>query len=140
MKKVLLILVGILIGITATLIVQKIWMHRRLKNITQNQELQLPNVVKNLINRNLKGARFLDVTWSNSTANVNYAYDKLYDIHVSYERNNQIKRFTTQLGTSGIVWITPNASELEILDDEGEIIHGRSRNPRKKSVQGRNPS
>jgi type II secretory pathway pseudopilin PulG len=128
MRRILLIVVGIIIGVTSTLLVQKARMQRMLRQYMQNQELNLSNIAENAINKNLAGARFLDASWSESTANVNYVYDKLYDVHVSYERDNQIKRFTMQLGTSGDVWITPNSSDLEILDDKAEIVYTKLQN------------
>ena len=99
-------------------------------------ERVLPDVVKRNVNRNLKGARVLDVSWSSSDANVNYQYDKLYDARVTYQRNGNIKRFTAVYGLSEEprVWMTPNTSDLEILDDEAKLIHNRKKNPEQKGT------
>ena len=125
MKKVIL---GIAVGAVATLLIQQAWIEWQVYQWKQSQESQLPEIVDDVINRHLEGARFLDVSWSKSTKKVNYKYDKLYDADVTYERNGQIKSFTIQIGVSGMVWITPRASDLEILDDKAEIIHSKKRN------------
>jgi hypothetical protein len=125
MKKLIL---GMVIGAVATLLIQQAWVQWQFYQWKQSQERHLPFIVENIINRDLRGARFLDMSWSKSTKSVNYAHDKLYDAHVTYERNGQIKSFTIQLGTSGKGWISPPASELEILDDKAEIIHTKKGN------------
>ena len=116
------------IGAVATLLIQKAWIEWQFYQWKQSQERQLPFIVENIINRDLRGARFLDMSWSKSTKRVNYAHDKLYDAHVTYERNGQIKYFIMQLGTSRKAWITPPVSELEILDDKAEILHTKKGN------------
>ena len=130
MKKILL---GFLVGVVATLLVQSAYQIWRLHQFKYRQELLLPDVVKETINRNLEGARFLDMSWSPSTAKVNFVSDKLYDVHISYERNGKIKRFTMPIGVSKKAWITPPVSELEKFDDQAEIIHLKSQKFKSRS-------
>lgn len=117
------ILIGILIGVSITILVQRGLM----RYSSTDPELALPDVVERTLNDGLSEARVLDMSWSPSSTTVNFTYDRLYDVHVSYERRGIIKRFTMPLGLSGKVWITPPASELEILDDKAEQIHQKSR-------------
>jgi len=122
MKKILL---GILVGVVGTVLVQKAWVAYRIRAYQASPEFALPGVVEHTINQDLPRATFHDVSWSTSTARVNYAHDRLYDVNVSYERDGQIKHFTAVFGYSKNprAWITPSTSDLEILDDEAEVIH-----------------
>lgn len=69
----------------------------------------------------------LDVTVQpNSKEKVNYSYDKLYDVNISYERNGMIKKIITQYGVTKNAWIGPDNTTLEILDDKANTIYSKS--------------
>ena len=84
-------------------------------------------VVEKHIQKELKGAKVLDVTWTESTAKVGYKYDRLYDVTVTYEKDGKIKKFVAHYGVSKGVWIVPKTSELMILDDKAEVVHEKSK-------------
>ena len=87
-------------------------------------DFALFQIVEQHVNQSLTGARVLDVAISpNSKEKVNYAYDKLYDVDISYERDGKIKHIVAQYGIYRGTWISPNTIELEILDDNAKTIH-----------------
>lgn len=113
--------VGVLIGILLTLAGQHIWKMYQIHKYKDT--FVLFDLAKYDIQQKLPGSRALDVSVSPSKAMVNYVYDKLYDVHLTYERGGEIKKITAQYGTSGGTWIAPPTSEIEILDDEAEVIY-----------------
>ncbi|OGP68249.1 MAG: hypothetical protein A2W27_02980 [Deltaproteobacteria bacterium RBG_16_44_11] len=123
MKKIIL---GIIIGSLLTLSVQYAWQYYQYR---ESKDVHyLFEIVKYDIENKLKEARFLNASVRpNSKATVNYVYDNLYDVDISYERNGKIKKITTQYGFSKGVWITPNSTIFEILDDKAETIYIKSK-------------
>ena len=113
MKK---IIVGILIGIVATIGIQHLWklyLYHKAKT-----EFVLFDLAKFHFERSLSDARVLDVEISpDSKAEVNFVYDKLYDVTITYERKGKIKSITAQYGNYKNTWLSPPKSELEILDN-----------------------
>lgn len=125
MKKFIL---GIIVGIAVTVL---FWYgYHYIHYHSHKYELAIFDVVKGHIERTLEGARVLDISTSDSNAEVNYVYDKLYDARIKYERNGIIKKITVQYGYYKGVWIVPPNTDLEILDDEAEVIY------KKKSESG----
>jgi len=83
-------------------------------------------IAKYDLEHKLTGARVLDIAiYPDSTVKVNYAYDKLYDVDMNYERDGRIKKMTMQYGISRDTWIAPNTTTLEILDAKAETIYKR---------------
>lgn len=118
MKKFIL---GIIVGIAVTVL---FWYgYHYIHYHSHKYELAIFDIVKKHIERTLEGARVLDISISDSNAEVNYAYDKLYDAHIKYEQNEIIKKITVQYGYYKGVWIVPQNTDLEILDDKAEVIY-----------------
>ena len=123
MKKIIL---GIIIGVVLTISLQYAWNYYQY--ITYKDDVHLLEIAKHDLERILKGTRVLDVgIGPNSKANVNYAYDKLYDVHINYERDGKIKKITTQYGISKGTWIAPGNTDFEILDNNAEIILNKTK-------------
>ena len=127
MKK---IIVGALIGIVLTIGIQHLWklyLFQRAKT-----DFVLFDLAKYDVEQRLTDIRVLDISISpDSNAKVNFVYDKLYDVQITYERDGKIKRFKALYGIYKNTWISPSASELEILDDKAKIVHAK----KNKSVQ-----
>jgi hypothetical protein len=123
MKKIIL---SIAIGVVLTLSLQYGWHYYQYQK--SKDEFDLFDIAKYDIEHTLKGARVLDVAIGpDSKAKVNYVYDKLYDVDISYERDGKIKKITAQFGISKGTWITPNTTTLEILDDKAKTIYDKSK-------------
>jgi hypothetical protein len=86
--------VGVLIGILVTLggqHVLKLYEYHKFKD-----DFVLFDLAEFDIQQKLPDSRVLDVSICLSKAEVNYAYEKLYDVHVTYERDGKIKEITTR--------------------------------------------
>ena len=119
MKK---IIVGVLIGIVLTIGIQHLWklyLYHKVKN-----DFVLFDLAKYDVEQRLSGTRVLDISISSdSNEEVNFVYDKLYDVKITYERDGKIKRFKALYGKYKNTWISPSTSELEILDDKAKLVH-----------------
>jgi hypothetical protein len=114
-------LAGILAGIVITLLAEFVWF--RFGHLLVTTESALFTMGRGVVEQALPGARVLDVSFSpNSTAQVNYVYDKLFDVHVSYERNGQVKNITAPFGVYHGQWICPNVTDLTLLDAKAKGI------------------
>ena len=123
MKKIIL---GIIIGVVLTISLQYAWNYYQY--ITYKDDVHLLEIVKHDLERVLKGTRVLDVDIGpNSKTKVNYTYDKLYDVHINYERDGKIKKITTQYGISKGTWITLGNTDFEILDNNAEVIFNKTK-------------
>ena len=93
------IIYGIMIGVVLTLSLQYAWKnfpHREFKD-----DAALFEIAKYDLEHKLTGARVLDIAIvPNTRVKVNYAYDKLYDVDMNYERDGRIKKITTQYDIS----------------------------------------
>jgi hypothetical protein len=119
------IILGIIIGAILTLSVQYAWREFRYHNA--KGDVLLFDIAKIDLEHKLSGTRVLDVTiHPNSKEKVNYSYDKLYDVHISYKRDGKIKKIITQYGVTKGVWIGPDNTTLEILDDKANAIYSKS--------------
>jgi hypothetical protein len=122
MKK---ILIGIIIGAVLTCSAQYAWKLYQYREAKDG--VKLFEIAKIDFEHKLRGARVLDVAIApNSKATVDYVYDKLYDVYISYERDGKIKKITTQYGITKGTWISPNISTLEILDDKANTVYAIS--------------
>ena len=119
MKK---IFVGVLIGIVLTIGIQHLWKLYLLHKV--KAEFVLFDLAKYHVEQSLAGTNVLDVSIiPDSKAEVNFVYDKLYDVNLTYERNSKIKRFTALYAIYKGTWTSPPKSELEVLDDTAELLH-----------------
>ncbi len=119
MKK---ILIGILIGIVLTIGVQSLWKLYLINKYSKDSILF--DIAKHHVEQSLSGTRVLDVRISpDSKEEVNFVYDELYDVKLTYERNGKIKHFTALYAIYKGTWISPPKSELVVLDDTAEILH-----------------
>ena len=118
-------LAGLLAGIALTIFslwLLQFWMMNRVGSDTW-----LFDGARQFVERELPGAHVLDVSVSTpSKAQVNYQHDKLFDVHVSYERAGKIKNIVLTFGKVRGVWISPNTADVTILDDKAEVLHTRA--------------
>src|ERR1043166_2310266 len=92
-------LIGVALGVGGTLAVQKIF-QRPPKPIQQEQYLlsSAPHFLEEFI----PGAKVLDVSvQSPSEHRVNYVYEALYDVHLSYRLGNDVKKVSLPFGFAG---------------------------------------
>jgi len=130
MKKFLL---GVLVGIVLT--IGGLWGWQWWAMNHDYPEVALFDLGKAVVERNLPGARVLDImVGHDSKAKVNYVYDALYDVNVTYERAGKVKSMTLNFGRSGGTWIVPNTGDLTILDDKARVLHVLSTTSEQKSV------
>jgi len=123
MKKIIL---GIIIGAVLTISLQYAWNYYQY--LTYKDDANLFEIAKYDLENKLKGARVLDVVIGpNSKATVNYVYDKLYDVDITYEKDGKIKKITAQYGISKGTWIVPNNTDFEILDNKAKMIYEKTK-------------
>jgi hypothetical protein len=85
------ILYGMIFGVVLTLSLQYGWKYFRYREY--KDDAALFEIAKYDLEHKLTGVRVLDIAiYPNSTVKVNYAYDKLYDVDMNYERDGRIKK------------------------------------------------
>ena len=134
---------GFVLGVVATVMGTYAWVGWRAHQWQGSAEKQIHEAAEAIVNHELSGARVLDVSWSPAASARDHGYDKMWDVHVTYERARRIKAITIRLGVAGTTWISPSKAELEILDDTAEVIHVRTGNteqPHRADAQGRRGS
>jgi hypothetical protein len=119
MKK---IIISFIAGIVTTIILQyawHYWQYARFKD-----DFMIFEIGKASVERSLAGSKVLDVEGlPDYKENVNYVYDKLYGVKVRYERNGIVKEITFSIGKYKGSWITPNNTQLYVLDDKAQAIY-----------------
>jgi hypothetical protein len=119
-KLVFALLVGVGLGIVGTLAVQR-W-NRTADSPVHHQAL-LISVAPHLLERALPGAKALDVsTTSPSTSTVNYEHDELYDVHITYQRSNEIREMVVPFGFARGTPIVPSTTDFVIANDNAKIV------------------
>jgi hypothetical protein len=115
------ILAGVLIGILATLGLQRAWEVR--DNAAAGRTVEVMDVVPVVMERALPGLRVLDLSLqSPSTHDVGYQYEALYDAHITYQLNGRIKRVILPFGRTKDGLIFPSTTEVVVADDKAEVI------------------
>src|SRR5262249_9131233 len=72
----------------------------------------------------LPGSKCLDVSLgSPSKHEVNYVYDALYDVDLTYRYQGVIKRVSLPFGFTHEVMVAPTTSQIVIADDTAEVLH-----------------
>ncbi len=123
---IILIILFIIVGIVLTLGFQYIWKQITIKQV--KKYFTLDRFAKAVIERVLNGAKVLDTSFSDSSTNkVNYEYDKLFDVHVTYEYNKEIKTIVLQYGRAKNTWIGPNTTDIIILNDKAEVMYKKKK-------------
>jgi hypothetical protein len=118
---------GLITGLGLAILLLWLWQFWLMRGV--DSDLWLFTGAKQFVERELPGAHVLDVSVSpDSHAVVNYEHDKLFDVDVSYERAGKIKKIVLTFGKVGRQWISPNTTEVTILDDKAEVLHSLSGN------------
>jgi len=114
----------ILLGVIVLMLlaVAVLYGYRYFRYARVSDEELLFEVAREHVEKVLDGSRVLNISISPSEAKVNYAFDKLYDVTISYERGGKAKQMTVQYGKVGPNWISPRVSDFEILDARSEGI------------------
>ncbi|MFX0204038.1 MAG: hypothetical protein ACFFCW_48690 [Candidatus Hodarchaeota archaeon] len=120
------IAVGVLIGIVLTIGIQHLWkiyvFHKT------KSDFVLFDLAKYDVEQKLNGSCVLDISISpDPKAKVNFVYDKLYEVRITYERDGDIKYFEALYAKHKNTWISPPSSELEVLDDKAKLVHTKKR-------------
>jgi hypothetical protein len=114
------LVIGIGLGVVGTLAVQR---YRRVPNTPELHQSMLIVTTPLLLERALRGAKALDVSvGSPSTHSVNYVYDELYDVNITYQQSNMVKKIVLPFGYFQGIPITPNAADFVIANDGATII------------------
>ena len=115
-----------ILGCLFIIVVQKGWhtyQYHRFKH-----EISIFRIVEEHVSSELEGVKILDIQMTpDPKTNVNYKYDKLWDAHITYEKDGRIKTVTAPYGRVDKIWITPSTSELVILDDKAKVIHEKNK-------------
>ena len=118
-------LAGLLAGIALTIFSLWLWQFWMMNRV--GSDTWLFRGATRFVERELPGAHVLDVGVSTpSKAMVNYEYDELFDVDVTYEKAGKIKSIVLTFGRVRGVWISPNTADVTILDDKAEVLHSRS--------------
>lgn len=113
---------GTVIGILITLIALISWHYW--KTYSANDEIAITEMGKVIVEKSIKGAKVLDVVlMPNYKQSVDYVYDKMYGLEVKYENNKKVKKITFPLSKYKNNWISPNNTQLFVLDKNAEVIH-----------------
>ncbi len=119
MKKIILAFV---IGIITTVIVQYAWHYWQTSKF--KDDFMIFEIGKTCVENSLVGTKVLDVVGlPDYKENVNYVYDKLWGAKVRYEKNGIVKEIIFPIGKYKKQWITPNNTQLYVLDDKAVIIY-----------------
>jgi len=114
------VLIGIGLGVAGTLAVQQ---YRRSPNTPELHQAMLIETTPLLLENALPGTKALDVSVrSPSIHSVNYVYDELYDVHITYQQSNMVKTIVLPFGYSQGTPITPNVADFVIANDGATVI------------------
>lgn len=115
------VVIGLALGILATLAVQRARL--ALSDTDADRSVHLFQSAPLVLERALPGARVLDVALHTpSSHSVNYEHEALYDVHITYQRDGRIKRVILPFGFAKGTVIVPNSTDLVIADDKAEVI------------------
>jgi len=79
---------------------------------------------KTLVERSLSGSKVLDVAMiPNHKEAVNYVYNKMYGVEVTYERNGKVKKIIFPMSRYKSTLISPNKTDFYVLDDKADVIY-----------------
>ena len=114
------IVVGAVLGVLGTLGVQRVLQNR--ENAAAQHTVDLFQAVDVVMERALPGVRVLDVAFqSPATVDTRYVpgdYDVLYDAHITYQLNGQVKKVILPFGRGKDkdTLIYPSTSEVVLAD------------------------
>jgi hypothetical protein len=119
-------ILGIMVGLILTMGAQFVRMYY-LTYVCDKDYSTLFKQPKLFVEQELSGAHVLDISASpDSKAEVNYIYDKLYDVDITYERGGKIKHIVLPYGIYKGTWICPSVTDLAIKDDQAEVIYKKA--------------
>lgn len=116
------IIQGIIIGVVATLVSQygyNYWQSTKTKD-----DFVLFEMGKVFVERSLPGAKVLDIVlFPNHKENVDFIYDKMWGVQAKYEKDGKLKKILFPVCKYKNNWISPNNSQMYVLDNKAEIIY-----------------
>lgn len=125
MKK---IIQGFILGVIATILLQYSWHYWKQNRF--KDDFMVFDIGRAVVERSLEGSKVLDVAGlPDYKDNVSYVYDKLFGATVRYERNGVVKEITFPVGKYKEQWITPNNTQIYVLDDKAKVIHTSQTSP-----------
>jgi hypothetical protein len=114
------VLIGIGLGVGGTLAAQR---YRRLPDTPQRHQARLLSTAPLLLERSLPGVKVLDVGLTSPPVHsVNYVYDELYDVHISYQQSDEVREIVLPFGFSQGTEITPSTADFVIANDGATVI------------------
>ena len=117
-------LIGFVAGIAVALLGLWLWQFLAFRRF--GNESSLFEAVPHFVEESLPGSRVLDVSIGpDSQQKVNYVYDQLYDVHVTYELAGKIKKVVLVYGKAKGIWISPSVTDLVVLDDQVDVFYRR---------------
>jgi len=76
------------------------------------------------LKQSVPGAELLDIeVRADSSAEVAYPHDRLFDVVFLYRRDGQTRTITAPYGLKDGSWITPTKVELQSRDESALVVH-----------------
>ena len=119
MKKVIL---GIFIGIILTVISYFIYLNVRTYSLSQQIETRVMDCSRRIFSNTFPDAKVNELGLEPSKDYVNFTHDKLFRITIHYERKEQFKVISFNMGVYKNHIITPPELELLTLDRKAPIV------------------
>lgn len=116
------IVIGLFAVVLTTLLAFYGWQYRKAKNAS-DRDIVL-KAGKALVERQLIGSKIFNVAMlPNHKESVNYVYNKMYGVEVTYERNGKMKKIIFPVSKYKDTWISPNNTEFRALDEKAEVVY-----------------
>src|SRR5207248_1686900 len=113
-------ILGIAVGVVGTLGVQH-FLRRPPTPI--RQEAYLLSSAPHFLEQFIPGAKTLDVSvQAPSEHSVNYVYEALYDVHLTYRLGNDVKQVVLPFGFASGSPVIPQQSDFVIANDRATVI------------------
>jgi hypothetical protein len=116
------LIVGIGLGVVGTLAAQRLF--HASPDTEAERSAMLIQSAPLVVEQALPGSKVLDVSVeSPSTHRVNYEHEALYDVHVTYQYADEVKRIVFPIGFAQGTPIVPATSDIVIANDKATIVH-----------------
>ena len=123
MKKIIL---GIFIGIILTFFGYVTYFNVKAYIFNQRIEDKVMEAGRTILLDTFPEAKIKSIMIEPSNDHVNFAHDKLYKIHISYERKKQFKDIAFNIGVYKRRIFTPPELQLLELDKDAKILFDRN--------------
>lgn len=119
MKK---IIIGILLGFFIVFITSFIYSEIRNYLFNDKIQLKISEFASALLLRTFPNAKIKNVMVEPSKDYVNFVHDKLFKVHITYEKDSKFKKIEFNIGTYKNRFLTPPELELLMLDKDAKVL------------------